>query len=79
MKTRYMSPSILLEDCKGGYTGDPVEFVLIDMSGEAARRFKAAIQGGADEYSSFHPLFYTHRNFAGRFFSFLTSSAAGRV
>ncbi|KKK81006.1 hypothetical protein LCGC14_2817830, partial [marine sediment metagenome] len=36
-------PIELLDDCKGGYTGDPVEFILIDMSGEAARRFKAEL------------------------------------
>ncbi len=32
-------PIELLDECKG-YTGDYVSFVLVDMSGEAARRFK---------------------------------------
>ena len=38
-------PIELLDDCllNGGYRGDPVEFILIDMSGEAARRFKGGL------------------------------------
>jgi hypothetical protein len=32
-------PIELLDECKG-YSGGPVEFILVDMGGEASRRFK---------------------------------------
>ena len=33
----------LLDDCKAGHVGSPVDFVIIDMGGEAARRFKGGL------------------------------------
>lgn len=37
-------PIELLDDCPA-YTGNPIEFVLVDMNGEAARRFQAELHG----------------------------------